>query len=148
MQNIDNVLSECQAIVVAPTHKMAKEIFDFLISLSEFMYVKSVICIGGTNLQKDVQMFTRSVHIVVGTTGRIVDLIQKKVLKTSHVKFIVINGFNEIFKHEFQEKMIVIKKVFEKCPDEAQIIALSETMTTELRDWCKTLLNDPNFIQC
>ena len=75
LQQVDNGLAECQALVLAPTRELAQQIVKVMIALGDFMSVRIHACVGGTAVRDDIRTLQNGVHVVVGTPGRVLSLI-------------------------------------------------------------------------
>lgn len=81
LQRIDTSNRDCQALVLSPSRELAQHIVTMFLALGEFMSVKIHACVGGTNIRDDIRTLKEGVHIVVGTPGRVSDMIKRGVLK-------------------------------------------------------------------
>merc|ERR1712176_278120 len=78
LQQVDNGLAECQALVLAPTRELAQQIVKVMIALGDFMSVRIHACVGGTAVRDDIRTLQNGVHVVVGTPGRVYDIIMRE----------------------------------------------------------------------
>ena len=76
---------------------MALIIAEVVRSIGEYMGAKVHACVGGTSVKDDIKSLEKGVHIVVGTPGRIQDMIKKKILKIEHLKILVMDETDELF---------------------------------------------------
>ena len=81
LERLDLNLQETQALVLAPTRELATQIVRVVTAIGDFMQVKVHACVGGTAVREDVRTLQEKVHVVVGTPGRVYDMIQRRVLK-------------------------------------------------------------------
>lgn len=81
LQQIDMALKECQALILAPTRELAQQIQKVVIALGDYMNAQCHACIGGTNVREDIRKLEKGVHTVVGTPGRVFDMISRKALR-------------------------------------------------------------------
>jgi translation initiation factor 4A len=82
----------CQAIILAPTRELALQINKVILCFSEFLKVQSRCCIGGTDPKEDRNALkSGGIQVVVGTPGRIKDLITRKTLATDHLRIVVLD---------------------------------------------------------
>jgi translation initiation factor 4A len=110
LQLIDPKSPQCQAVVIAPTRELAQQINKVIFCFSEYMKVTSRCCIGGTIAKADKDALRNGgVQIVVGTPGRIKDLIEKKALRTDFIKIIVLDEADEMLSRGFVEE---VKSIF------------------------------------
>ena len=75
LQRLNVELRQCQAIVLAPTRELALQIHKVITALSDFMNIKVHACVGGTAVRDDIRTLREGVHVVVGTPGRVLDMI-------------------------------------------------------------------------
>ncbi len=73
----------CQALILAPTRELAQQIQKVVTALGDYMHVKCHACVGGTNVRDDIRILQDGVHIVVGTPGRVFDMINRRALSKS-----------------------------------------------------------------
>jgi len=76
LQRLDPEVRECQALVLAPTRELAQQIVKVTSALGDFMNVKIHACVGGTAVREDIRTLQDGVHVVVGTPGRVYDMLQ------------------------------------------------------------------------
>ena len=75
-------LTDCsQALVLAPTQSVAREIKQLVVALGDYMGIKCHACIGGTNIRADQATLEQGSHVIVGTPGRVLDMIQRGSLR-------------------------------------------------------------------
>lgn len=96
LQRIDLANKQCQALILAPTRELAQQIQKVVIAIGDFMNVNCHACIGGTLVRDDVSVLQEGVHIIVGTPGRVHDMIQRRALKTDHIKIFVLDEADEM----------------------------------------------------
>lgn len=104
LQLIDYKSPQCQAIILAPTRELAMQINYFVNCLGEFLKIKSRCLIGGTDPREDRKALKDGgIQVVVGTPGRIFDLIEKQALKTDFLKSVVLDEADEMLSRGFVE---------------------------------------------
>jgi len=140
LQKIDVSLRECQALVLAPTRELAQQIQKVVNALSEYMNIESMACIGGTAVREDLKKLDVGVHVVVGTPGRVYDMIQRRALRTEHIKMFVLDEADEMLSRGFKDQ---IYDVFQLIPNGVQVVLLSATMPAEVLEVTKRFMRDP-----
>ena len=106
LQLIDYQSPECQAIIIAPTRELALQNHKNIFCLSEFLKIKTRCLIGGTELREDSKTLKDGgIQVVVGTPGRIKDLINRKALKPDHLKVVVLDEADEMLSRGFVESV-------------------------------------------
>ena len=91
LQQVDNGLAECQALVLAPTRELAQQIVKVMIALGDFMSVRIHACVGGTAVRDDIRTLQNGVHVVVGTPGRVYDMINRRALRLADTKIFALD---------------------------------------------------------
>jgi translation initiation factor 4A len=74
---------DCQALILAPTRGLAQQIQKVVTALGDYMNVRCHACVGGETVRDDIRILQDGVHIVVGTPGRVFDMIDRGVLSKS-----------------------------------------------------------------
>jgi len=140
LQQIDISLRETQALVLAPTRELAQQIQKVLMSLGDYMDANCHACIGGTNVREDIVRLSSGAHVIVGTPGRVFDMINRRALNTKYIKQFVLDEADEMLSRGFKDQ---IYDVFKTLMDDIQVILLSATMPDEVLDVTKRFMRDP-----
>jgi translation initiation factor 4A len=139
---IDVNKSSVQALLMAPTHELVKQITNVIKSLGSMLpglRVKTLI--GGTSIQEDAEEIRSSCpHIIVGCAGRIYDMFRRKYLQGRDIKIMVLDEADEMLSQGFQEK---IHQIFNFMPEKMQIALFSATLPPEILDLTKKFMCDP-----
>lgn len=139
---IDIKRGKVQAIMMAPTHELAKQTYQVITALGntmEGLRVKTLI--GGTSIQEDADDIRKSCpHIIVGTAGRIYDMFRRKYLSGQEVKVMVLDEADEMLSHGFQDK---IHQIFQFLNNEVQVAIFSATLPQEILDITKKFMRNP-----
>uniref|UniRef100_A0A0N4W204 RNA helicase n=1 Tax=Haemonchus placei TaxID=6290 RepID=A0A0N4W204_HAEPC len=96
LQRIDEKKPCVQALVMAPTRELAQQIQKVMCALGDYMKVKVHACIGGTSIRDDQRKLEAGVHVVVGTPGRVNDMINREILTTDAIKMFVLDEADEM----------------------------------------------------
>eukprot|EP00250_Pteridium_aquilinum_P007886 c17513_g2_i1 orf=195-743(+) len=86
LQQIDYNLFDCQALVLAPTRELAQQIEKVMRALGDYLQVKVHACVGGTSVREDIRILQSGVHVVVGTPGRVYDMLRRGSLRPDYIK--------------------------------------------------------------
>ena len=143
LQTIDHNIRATQALILAPTRELAQQIERVASGISEYLGTEIHTCIGGTNTRSDAQILRRGVHLVVGTPGRVVDMLGRQHLNLSQCKIFILDEADEMLSVEFQEQM---KDIFKHLPKSVQIVLCSATMPREILDITELFMNNPQRI--
>lgn len=140
LQQIDTALKECQALILAPTRELAQQIQKVVIALGDYMSAQCHACIGGTNVREDIRKLEKGVHVVVGTPGRVFDMISRKALRTNNIRIFVLDEADEMLSRGFKDQ---IYDVFRTLNSNIQVILLSATMPSDVLDVTKCFMRNP-----
>jgi translation initiation factor 4A len=140
LQLVDTSINECQGLVVAPTRELAQQIHRVITQLGDFMQVKCHACIGGTAVRDDIRILERGVHIVVGTPGRVFDMISRDHLGTQRLKLLILDEADEMLSRGFKEQ---IQEIFKRLPGNIQVALFSATMPPEILQITEQFMRDP-----
>jgi len=140
LQQIDTNLRECQALILAPTRELAQQIQKVVMALGDYMGAQCHACIGGTSVREDMRKLDVGQHIVVGTPGRVFDMISRKVLRTNEIKQFVLDEADEMLSRGFKDQ---IYDVFRHLNSEIQVILLSATMPSEVLEVTTRFMRNP-----
>jgi len=131
----------CQAIILAPTRELALQINKVILCFSEFLKVQSRCCIGGTDPKEDRNALkSGGIQVVVGTPGRIKDLIMRKTLATDHLRIVVLDEADEMLSRGFVDE---VKEIFENLPSDIQVCLFSATMPPEIVEMTDKFMKTP-----
>jgi translation initiation factor 4A len=140
LQQIDLNNKDCQALILAPTRELAQQIQKVVLALGDFMQATCHACIGGTNVKEDMKKLEAGSQIVVGTPGRVSDMLSRKAFYPKNIKMFVLDEADEMLSRGFKEQ---IHDVFTKMPYNIQVILLSATMPADVLDVTKKFMRDP-----
>ncbi|XP_065056198.1 eukaryotic initiation factor 4A-I-like [Rhopilema esculentum] len=129
-----------QALVLAPTRELAQQIQKNVLALGDYMAVKCHACIGGTSVRDDMLKLEKGVNVVVGTPGRVFDLIERKKLDVNEIKMFVLDEADEMLSRGFKDQ---IYEIFKRLPPMVQVILLSATMPTDVLEVTTKFMRDP-----
>ncbi|SGY90480.1 BQ5605_C039g11810 [Microbotryum silenes-dioicae] len=140
LQSIDVSLKQCQALVLAPTRELAQQIQKVVVALGDYMNIECFSAVGGTSVREAMAKLQEGVHIVVGTPGRVFDMIQRRALKTDHIKIFCLDEADEMLSRGFKDQ---IYDVFQLLPPTTQVVLLSATMPAEVLEVTTKFMRDP-----
>jgi len=140
LQTINPDELKIQAMVLVPTRELADQINSVTQGLGKFMNLKIHLCIGGTNVAQDKKVLQEGVHLVVGTPGRVLDMIKRDVLNTNFLRTLVLDEADEMLSKGFVDE---INAIMQKIPSDCQICLFSATMPPEIIKMTESIMNDP-----
>lgn len=139
----ESQLDTCQAIIISPTRELTEQTYEVISSLNTFLKYKIHMSTGGYPLSEEISKLKQGVTIVVGTPGRVLQMLEKHYLKLNNLKIFVLDEADEMLKSSFREQLISILRYI---PVEAQVAIFSATMTKEAIGVSKEFLTNPKEI--
>ncbi|KAB2627857.1 eukaryotic initiation factor 4A-10-like [Pyrus ussuriensis x Pyrus communis] len=140
LQQLDYGLLDCQALVLAPTRELAQQIEKVTRALGDYLGVKVHACVGGTSVREDQRILSSGVHVVVGTPGRVFDMLRRQSLRCDYIKMFVLDEADEMLSRGFKDQ---IYDIFQLLPPKIQVGVFSATMPPEALDITRKFLNKP-----
>jgi translation initiation factor 4A len=137
---IDTSVKKTQALILAPTRELAQQIQKVVIALGDYLNVDCHACVGGTAVREDMAKLQEGPHVVVGTPGRVFDMINRGALKTDSVKMFCLDEADEMLSTGFKD---AIYDIFQLLPAETQVVLLSATMPQDVLEVTKKFMRDP-----
>ena len=146
-EKIDTTKRETQVIVLAPTHELVMQIVNQvkLLSQNSEIPVTTLPLIGEVNIQKQIKNIKDTKpHIVVGSCGRILDLIKQRKLKVHTVKTIVLDEVDSLLSGK---NTSVVKDIIKCTLRDRQLLAFSASTNVNCLDICNSLMKEPIIIK-
>ena len=140
LQNIKENSNHIQGLVVAPTRELAMQVCNSIQSYGQRLGVRVLPVYGGAPYGLQLSAIRRGVDIVVGTPGRLLDLIRRGNLNLSQISTVVLDEADEMLSMGFIED---IEDILKSTPDERQTALFSATMPAEIRRIAERYLKDP-----
>lgn len=130
-----------QALILTPTRELAQQVGQAIQDFSSRdQRIYSLTVYGGQSIERQISRLRRGVHIVVGTPGRIIDLMERRELKLDKLKLAILDEADEMLSMGFIDD---IKKILRQTPDGRQTACLSATMPREIKELIKNFLSSP-----
>ena len=134
-----------QVLIVCPTRELAVQASEEIRKFSKYKEgVKTVPVYGGQPIDRQIKALKYGANIVVGTPGRIMDLMRRKILKLREVKLVVLDEADEMLNMGFKED---VETILQEVPLERQTILFSATMSKEIMKITEEFLKDPVLIK-
>ena len=144
IQKIDLTLRKPQALILSPTRELCLQIANDLKDYSKYIPELSVLPMyGGTSIENQIRNFKRGVHIIVATPGRLIDLMDRKVVSLDTVRKVVMDEADEMLDMGFTDS---INSILERVPQDRTTLMFSATMSPAIAKIAKNYLHDPKEI--
>lgn len=145
IENIDINKKEMQCIILAPTHELAIQINNTIneVKKASGLEITSTPLIGSANIKRQIDNLKAKPHILVGSAGRILELIRKKKVSAHTIKTIVIDEVDKLLD---KNNLPTVKDIIKVTPKQTQIMMFSATVNGKTLDIAKTLAEDINVV--
>ncbi len=134
-----------QAIILCPTRELAVQVSEEMKKLAKFtkgVWVTTVY--GGDSIDRQIKSLKAGANIVVGTPGRVIDLIERRALKLQQASMIVLDEADEMLDMGFRED---IESILQEMPDERQTVLFSATMSKPIMALTSRYLTEPKLVK-
>ncbi|KAH3743749.1 Eukaryotic initiation factor 4A-I [Pelomyxa schiedti] len=140
LQTLDVRSNKCQVLVLVPSHELALQVHRIIIGLGAYLPgLKCMTCIGATSVRENMKMMD-DCHIVVGTPGRVCDMINRKALQTNYVKLFILDEGDILLSRSFKDQ---IYTVFTSLPTDVQVGLFSSGMPKECLSLTERFMREP-----
>lgn len=145
LQKIEIKTIQPQAIILSPTRELSIQITKDIKSYATYLKKINITAVyGGANIQTQIKSLKQGSQIVVGTPGRVIDLIKRKVLKLHTIKYVVLDEADEMLNMGFKEDLDTI---LSSTPNDKQSLLFSATMPKEVLRISKNYMSNPHKIE-
>lgn len=142
LYRIDPTINSIQAMVLAPTRELSRQISSVIDSISsQIPGFRSYLLVGGTSTEVDKEkLYHETPHVIIGCPGRIHDMLRRKYIDPRGIKLIVLDEADEMLSQGFKEQ---VYNIFQFLPSDVQVGLFSATMPTELHSLTEKFMRDP-----
>jgi len=140
LQKLDLSRRECQTMILSPTRELAQQTMRVIEAMGDHMKARVHACVGGTAVREDIRILQEGVHIVVGTPGRVFDMINRRSLRMDFVNLFILDEADEMLSRGFKDQ---IYSVFQFLPDKVQVALFSATMPSDVLDVTERFMRNP-----
>lgn len=144
LQSVDPDKKTIQAMIVAPSQELSMQIVNVLRDWTEGTGVTVTQLIGGANMQRQLEKLKKKPTIVVGTPGRLNELVKSKKLKMHEIRILVLDEGDQLMAREHRN---IMKDLIEKTQQERQLVLVSATITEEVELVAERLMQEPVRLQ-
>lgn len=141
LQRVDHNINQTQCIIISNTRELADQTYKVFLNLSKYTTIKCNLCIGG-DMQYKYSSENIKEHVIIGTPGRISDLMNKDIINSNEIKLIIIDEADDVLSTSFRKQ---VKRIFQKIPKESQVILVSATIPPEMSSLFDNILK-PDYL--
>jgi ATP-dependent RNA helicase DeaD len=129
-----------QSLILAPTRELALQVADSMTEYGKHLDVRVLAVYGGQPYGPQISRLNRGVDVVVGTPGRLLDLIERNALNIKHIRTLVLDEADEMLNMGFIED---VEKILAETPAERQTALFSATLPPRIRSLANRFMRDP-----
>ena len=143
LERIDPDASHVQAIVLTPTRELSEQVAVECRRLSYTRPVQTACCVGGKQIRRQIEALKQGAQIVIGTPGRVLDLISRKLLILDNIRIAVLDEADRMLDIGFRPD---IEKILRRCPTDRQTLLLSATLPAPVERLAQKYMRSPQRV--
>lgn len=143
LEKIDIEKKHIQVLILIPTRELALQTSAIVKEIGKHIKVQCMVTTGGTALKDDIMRLYNTIHIIVATPGRILDLASKNVADLKKCQTIIMDEADKLLSPEFQP---VLEQILGLCDKNHQICMFSATFPVTVKGFCKKFVPNPYSI--
>ena len=120
---------DTQILIIAPTRELAVQVNESAERICPFFNVHPVVCIGGLDIDRQINALRHRPHIIIGTPGRLNDLLQQGKIRLDHIRMLIMDEADQIISTGQKEE---VHSLLRYIPHDVQMVALSATSNPEV----------------
>lgn len=140
LETIDTSKEYIQAMIIVPTRELALQTSQIAMEVGKHLGVRVMVTTGGTNLKDDIMRIYETVHLVVATPGRILDLMEKKVANVEKCKLLCLDEADKLLSQDFKG---MLDRLIFHLPTTRQVLLYSATFPLTVESFMKKHMRDP-----
>jgi superfamily II DNA/RNA helicase len=141
LSHVNKEIKKPQVLVLCHVHELAKQIHDVAKAIGYKMNLNVLMAIGGNPLKDDIRALENGAQFIVGTPGRVTDLIKRGVLDRTHMQWLIMDECDQMLEDLFYKQVMdILEKGF---PQSTKVALLSATMPQTVIDVAEKILNNP-----
>ncbi len=143
LEQIDPDRNRVQVLVLVPTRELSEQVYSESMKFSGTSGFEFGLAVGGRPIHKQIESLRRGVHVVIGTPGRVIDLLRRKELKLDALRIVVLDEADRMLDIGFRPD---IEKILKSCPSERQTLLLSATMAPPVEKLAHRYMISPEMV--
>ena len=142
-EKIEIEKTNAQALILTPTRELCVQVKEDISNIGRLKRIRCAAVFGKQPVSVQVRELKQRTHVIVGTPGRTLDLIDRDLIDVEDIKYLVIDEADEMFNMGFIDQ---VEAVVATLPRDRVTMLFSATMTKEIEAICKKYMKDPIFI--
>ena len=141
IQQVDPSIKAPQVLVLAPTRELAQQSYTTALGIGRYIDLQVLCATGGPPIAEDMRALQRGAQLIVGTPGRVYDLIRRGALKLDNIRVLIMDEADQMLEDRFREQVLCILEF--KFPAATRIAFFSATMPPEVTEVAERFLDNP-----
>jgi len=141
LSRLDTSVNKPQIFILVPTQELAKQIYDVAKNIGAFLPLSCLCATGGNPIRDDISTIENGVQLVVGTPGRMFDLMNRGKLTTQNIKYLILDEADQMLEDRFYKQVMCILEL--GFPKTTKVALFSATMPEKVIEVTNKLLQDP-----
>jgi len=138
---IDPTIKDTQVLVLVPTRELSQQIQKVANTIGQYLPIKAYSATGGTPLRDDINAIEKGAQFVVGTPGRIFDLLRRNVIRRSTIRILIMDEADQMLEDRFKEQVMCILQL--GFPEKTKVALFSATVPEDLIEVANNILQNP-----
>ncbi|MGD6933455.1 MAG: DEAD/DEAH box helicase [Candidatus Bathyarchaeia archaeon] len=143
VQRLDAHVKGVQGLILVPTRELAVQVAENIAKFGKYAKIRVLAVYGGESINKQIHALNGTVHIVVGTPGRVIDLMERRVLNLASVKIVVLDEADRMLDMGFMED---VEFILSRTPKDRQTSLFSATIDNQVMRVCNKYMKKPEQI--
>lgn len=143
VQRLDPHVKGVQGLILAPTRELAVQVADNMAKFGKYAKIHVLAVYGGESINKQIHALNGNIHIVVGTPGRVIDLMKRRVLNLASVRTVVLDEADRMLDMGFMED---VEFILSRTPRDRQTSLFSATIDSQVMRVCNKYMKNPEKI--
>lgn len=144
LENTPKTGKQVRALILTPTRELAAQVHDSVVTYGKHLPFRSCVIFGGVKTNPQIAQLKKGCDIVIATPGRLLDLIEQRVINLSAVEMFVLDEADRMLDMGFIHD---IKRVIKLLPKQRQNLLFSATFSDEMKKLANSLLNNPESVE-
>tara|TARA_B100000787_G_scaffold127011_1_gene96116 strand:- start:460 stop:1614 length:1155 start_codon:yes stop_codon:yes gene_type:complete len=140
LESLDLSSNTNQVLIMSHTRELSQQIYNVITQISKYLKVNINLSVGGISVSDNISSLRRNPHIIIGTPGRVLDMIHKKFIKVNTLKMLILDEADEMLSHIFINQ---IYDIFQNLPPKIQVCLFSATMNQNFFSITQKFMRDP-----
>ena len=140
LESLNLELNNNQILIMSHTRELSHQIYNVISNISKYMKININLSMGGISIRENIDSLKKKPHIIIGTPGRVLDMIQNKYINVDTLKMLILDEADELLSHIF---ITQIYDIFQYLPPKIQVCLFSATMNDSFFSITKKFMRDP-----